>query len=632
MKKTKSLIALFMSILILTCILQFPSLTVSAAKADSQPTGYNLLSEAEFSAKIGELKNKYPYGSTPDYTYYENGTALAWTCHGFANKLAYYCFGCSIYSGDGGYSKSWDSSSFNAGDIVRVNNDGHTIFITYAVDDTIKYAEGNYDGYVRWDVTISKSDLQSRFTHKFHLNGNNLTGHPKSGIDYGDDFYGLIKTTDANITLGITADNNAAFINLTKDNNDRCIFHFTKVNNQNGYRICSVINGRFLDVSGGSDASGLNLWFYPYNDHPAQVWYFQDVHNSNGFTRVVAGCTSRCMDATGDVHHGANAETWDWNGGANQLFGLYKMDRYKIGINYGDDFYAQIKGAYSNKPIGQNDNYNVELMSETTNNYNHTIWHFKRINNYNAYRIISVLNGRYLDVSGGGDANYANLWGYPYNDHPAQEWYIQIRHGKTVMTPGCAIRYLDLNGGYTADGTNVQIFDYNGNISQQLSIDVISDAKINPTISADHEHIGSQSTATISVNNTAYFYNYRFHIIAPNGTETTVDNLCNNSYSLTPSQTGVYKIYAEVKNPYHTKSTDVINIVSCGIGDVNLDGTINIKDVTAIQRLVAELELLTDDQLALADTNGDGEINISDATHLQMYLAECDVVLGKQPS
>lgn len=68
------------------------------------------------------------------------------------------------------------------------------------------------------------------------------------------------------------------------------------------------------------------------------------------------------------------------------------------------------------------------------------------------------------------------------------------------------------------------------------------------------------------------------------------------------------------------------------IGDVNLDGQININDVTAIQRHIAELELLSDEQLAMADTNGDEEIDISDATHLQMYLAECDVVLGKQPS
>ena len=67
------------------------------------------------------------------------------------------------------------------------------------------------------------------------------------------------------------------------------------------------------------------------------------------------------------------------------------------------------------------------------------------------------------------------------------------------------------------------------------------------------------------------------------------------------------------------------------IGDTNLDGKISIRDCTAIQRHLAELETFTEEQFALADTNGDGEINISDATHLQKYLAEFDgIILGKQ--
>lgn len=66
------------------------------------------------------------------------------------------------------------------------------------------------------------------------------------------------------------------------------------------------------------------------------------------------------------------------------------------------------------------------------------------------------------------------------------------------------------------------------------------------------------------------------------------------------------------------------------IGDANLDGSIDIRDVTAIQRHVAEYKLFTDRALAAADTNGDGVVDINDATYLQMYLAEYDnVVLGQ---
>ena len=65
------------------------------------------------------------------------------------------------------------------------------------------------------------------------------------------------------------------------------------------------------------------------------------------------------------------------------------------------------------------------------------------------------------------------------------------------------------------------------------------------------------------------------------------------------------------------------------IGDVNNDGALTIRDVTAIQRHVSEFQFLEGDALIAADTTGNGVITIDDATHLQMYLAEYDVVLGQ---
>ena len=159
MKKGLSILLVMVMVL---GLLFLDSFAVSAEDTTVVDTGYNLINENEFATKIKELKTMYPEKSSPDYTYYEHGSALAWTCHGFANKLAYYCFGTSMYSYDGGYSKSWDSSYFNAGDIVRVDGDGHSIFITYVNGNTIRYAEGNHtngkEGYysaVRWDVETS---------------------------------------------------------------------------------------------------------------------------------------------------------------------------------------------------------------------------------------------------------------------------------------------------------------------------------------------------------------------------------------------------------------------------------------------------------------------------------------------
>ena len=61
------------------------------------------------------------------------------------------------------------------------------------------------------------------------------------------------------------------------------------------------------------------------------------------------------------------------------------------------------------------------------------------------------------------------------------------------------------------------------------------------------------------------------------------------------------------------------------LGDANGDGSVNINDVTTIQRHLAELETLEGIYLHAADANQDGTVDISDATIIQMYLAEYEM-------
>lgn len=57
-------------------------------------------------------------------------------------------------------------------------------------------------------------------------------------------------------------------------------------------------------------------------------------------------------------------------------------------------------------------------------------------------------------------------------------------------------------------------------------------------------------------------------------------------------------------------------------GDVNLDGRLDIADATLVQRFVAELDDLSDNQKKLADIDGSGEVNINDATEIQYRIAK----------
>lgn len=57
-------------------------------------------------------------------------------------------------------------------------------------------------------------------------------------------------------------------------------------------------------------------------------------------------------------------------------------------------------------------------------------------------------------------------------------------------------------------------------------------------------------------------------------------------------------------------------------GDANGDGVVSIKDVTAIQRCLAELEPDTTGMVTKCGNVSGNNLDISDATQIQLYLAE----------
>ncbi len=56
------------------------------------------------------------------------------------------------------------------------------------------------------------------------------------------------------------------------------------------------------------------------------------------------------------------------------------------------------------------------------------------------------------------------------------------------------------------------------------------------------------------------------------------------------------------------------------IGDVNLDGKINVKDATTIQKHLSNITHLFGGPLRLADYNADNEVDVKDATAIQKYI------------
>ena len=65
--------------------------------------------------------------------------------------------------------------------------------------------------------------------------------------------------------------------------------------------------------------------------------------------------------------------------------------------------------------------------------------------------------------------------------------------------------------------------------------------------------------------------------------------------------------------------------------DVNFSGTVEATDATALQRHLAQIDILDADHLKLGDPDADGAVSIMDATRIQRYLAEICNIDGSKP-
>lgn len=141
---------------------------------------------------VAELKVKYPHGAywnhtkggNEDYTWNPcthhtgnctyNGSCgcnsyknVAIQCMGFAYQVAELAYGGNPR---GEWPTNYNASALNtlkAGDIVRYNYNGHSIFILGVEGETVTYVDANGDGHckIQWDRTTTKAKIKSSFTY-----------------------------------------------------------------------------------------------------------------------------------------------------------------------------------------------------------------------------------------------------------------------------------------------------------------------------------------------------------------------------------------------------------------------------------------------------------------------------------
>ncbi len=533
-----------------------------------------------------------------------------------------------IYSGSGNFT---ETSSPVVGDIARGPN--HWAIVKAVSGNAITLIEQNAWNSSYTSAAVGRRIIEPESTYTyFHYSGNtSQTGFADFSKyeNLGDSFSARIRNAASDMLLTDEGDNIVQYSHSNHKIGNQ-IWKFTR-NSDGSYSIVSNVKNKCFDVHASIDADGTNVHLWQNNHISGQKWYIHKTSDGAYCLRPQFTPTRVLDIATGSTAEGVNAQIYTFNNTSAQKF---YFDTCSEMLNIGDNFSALIINTAAWKPIVQNDNYNVVVGTEKRETMDRTVWNFKRDPETGWYTIKSNMNDKYLCVEDESDKEYANVECRDYNDLLyGEKWYI-LRgvDGYTYLKSACSQKNLDLSGGYTADGVNVQMYSINGSDAQHFSIYTL-DAdrdKINYTITSDKSSVDMGESVTVTINNAPYATDYRLYVVDPSGETTTIYNKSKYIYKFTPDKIGKYTIYAEVQSPVSKcigSSSDryiVIN-VSNKKCDIDLDNSVTVADATLLQKYIANISTLTDDQKLLADCNGDGVIDVRDATYIQKTIVKLPV-------
>ena len=159
-------------------------------------------------------------------------------------------------------------------------------------------------------------------------------------------------------------------------------------------------------------------------------------------------------------------------------------------LNVGSGFYAAIVNTKSDKALTVNADGKVFISSFT--GAANQMWNFTKLSD-GAYKIISCLNGKALDLTGSVSTQRADVSLSPYADAGGQKWGIYGSVSSMYLSPECSGSVLCLEGGVYNDGTKVWVTEKINHAAQRFTL-VKKPAPAVSTVSAT----GGVNTATLS--------------------------------------------------------------------------------------------------------------------------------------
>lgn len=576
------------------------------------------ITQSEFDSKINSLRSQYPNYSTWANQSFDGGTE----CYGFARLIGYNVFGSYPSS----WSKVYSIDNVKKGDILQYGNtsgSGHTVFVTNVSGDTITFVDcngnGNYSGssYVRycgikWDNTISKyGKMFNKYSFSYLLSSPQLDSDITT-VDLGTDFYASITHIASWNHLTVEDNNNVDICWETYRDNQYWKFYRQY---DGSYKIVSAKNDKCLDVANGSSDNGANIGVYENNDTDAQRWYIYKC--GNGYQ-----LKPKCSDCVMEMN------AWNFYQGVNLVCGTKdNSDAEIFSINKRNfDELAETALNYSDN------NGSITFSWDTP----------KCASNYN----LKIYNGNSV-WNGEAPINIWNIQGNSYNIELGEGTFTAVLQTYNAIQDYHECKSLTFT-------TNVSSYSPVKTVVSKGHIYELYDkptsweiAKLVCENKGCHLATITSSEEQKVIESLIRYGKRTFYNVGATNLENvnewkwiTGESMSYTNWAIgEPNNVANIERYLSVFNNenYFAQWNDTTNASTSGVSngficeydglacDIDLDGLISVTDATLVQKYVANISALTDDQKLLADCNGDGVIDVRDATYIQKTIVKIPV-------
>lgn len=447
---------------------------------------------------------------------------------------------------------------------------GWIIANTYRPDVDNVYGCGGYHGY---DITIptTKTGTQSVYVYAINVGGG-------ENVCIGSG------------TVNITADTEKPSIERT---------YLSEITS-NSYRVCVIPKDKV-----GIKKVSVATWTQP--DQSDLIWH--DAIN-NGYGTYFIDLQRSDYSKTGNSIYQNHAYVYDYAGNSNAVsIAMDYRAKSDTGQTLPDGEYRIVTSVSENKALdvaGGKDNNGTNIQIYSNLNYSNQTFDIQYIGD-GFYTIFSHSAGKSIDVEGDTYLPGTNVVISEYHEGANQQWILKpTDDGYYAIVSRSNGLALDLASAKNENGANVQVFTVNNSAAQKW--------KFRRVINSEMVNVGN---VIRGINNTKL--NPEIQVIDDNNVL-----VLNKDYKVEingdiESGTGTVKVTGI--GDYCDIVTKSFEINQCEIGDVNLDGTVNIDDVTLIQKYIANMSEFDSEQLKAADVTGDNDISIDDVTAIQKYLA-----------